>query len=72
MSKINWDKHETDMWGYHCESWCKECVKDQVYCPACESYYGAGQWHGVGKDSECEKRLKALLAKQLSFPFMNE
>lgn len=66
MSKINWDAHEIDMWGYYCESWCKECQKDRRICERCGLNYGAGQWHGT---EACDKVVAAEKAKQLSFPF---
>lgn len=58
--------HEIDPWGYYCESWCKKCKECQRYCKTCETYYGEGQRH---EGYECNKRLKELLDKQLSFPF---
>lgn len=59
-------KHEIDMWGYYCETWCKECQVNQRYCKVCETYYGEGQRH---EGFECNQRLKVLLDKQLSFNF---
>ena len=57
------EEHQTDIWGYYCETDCKRCAKELTYCPRCEGHYGSWQWH------DCEKAQAALDSKQLSFNF---